>query len=83
MKKVRILLTVLALAFAAAGTFASQYQPDTFVTGWEYIPGSPDRCIIQTSLCQPNQTTLCSINGHKVGDSNAISSQCGTQLFMP
>ncbi len=81
MKKVRIFLGVLALVFAVGGTFASQYQPNSFVTGWEYVP-STGACNIQENLCTTDGTIDCAINGHKVKNSSTAS-QCGTQLQMP
>ncbi len=85
MKKVRVFLTVAALALAATGTFASRYQLDTFVDGWEYIQGSggeADVCRVKNDLCTTNSSTLCSINGHPVGNAPS-GTNCGTQLHMP
>ena len=80
MKKIRIPLTVMALALAIGGTFASKYQPVPTTTGYEYIAGVPDLCIEITPICNPTGPNLCTFNGHKIGDSSSISSQCGTQL---
>jgi hypothetical protein len=81
MKKVRIALSVLAVAIALSGTFANQFQSSDFVMAWEYVSTPEPACNEVTVDCVTVAQFPCTINSHPVGDSNTISnSVCGTQL---
>lgn len=81
MRKVRIALSVLAVAIALSGTFANQFQSPDFVTAWEYISTPEPACNEVSVNCVTDAQFPCTINSHPVGDSNVISnSMCGTQL---
>jgi hypothetical protein len=86
MKKLRIFLSAMALMLAVTATFAVQFRAPLTVNGWEYIPGAgePDQCISQTNLdCNTTSANLCTINGHKAGNSSSTSTSCGTQYKRP
>jgi hypothetical protein len=95
-KKARVFLGVMAVVVAAGGAFATQHigfftfvgeeyqqRQRPLMTAWEYIPGTggdPDQCIERLNDCAPYGPNLCTFDGHKLGDGNVISTQCGVQL---
>lgn len=85
MKKLRVILSAIALVSAVGGTFVTQAN-SSLVEEWEYIPnGEPfgPACVrLETSVCGVGDEA-CTINNHIVGNSDQVSSQCGTELDMP
>lgn len=83
MKKVRVILSIMALVLAIGGTFATQYKPADSITAFEYIPGPPVICSDMTTSCSLNSAIVCTINNHEVRANNSTSSSCGAQLKHP
>jgi hypothetical protein len=83
MKNARILLTMLAIVFAVAGSIAGNVNSKLSTTAYEYIPPSPgvlERCAQISTTCSTAPGSPCTVNSHKVGLVDEVSTTCGTQL---
>lgn len=80
MKKVRIFLSVFAVALAVTATFAMRLNPP--MIGFEYIPASgsaPAQCVERTVDCVIEANNECQLNSHDVYRPDA-QTNCGILL---
>ena len=81
MKKIRVLFSIMALVLGVSASFATKVTSNSAVQ-YEFIPrvGLPDECkMLDTQVCNNLANIPCTINGHKVGDSQIASTACGQQ----
>lgn len=80
MKKIKILLSTLAVIAAIATTFATQMNSAALVDGYEFIP-SEELCKQYSSVdCVAHNGTPCVINGITMRESPDSQAQCGQTL---
>lgn len=82
MKRMRIFLSALAVVFATGAVVASNVKIDDTITGYKWIPGTFAVCQQVNVNCDTTSPNLCTLDTHKVGVDNSISTSCGNQLRM-
>lgn len=83
MKKVKVLLSALAIVAAIGATFATQYKSDNSIDGYVYLPAENSCSQVEHNCVAPNQTPCEITVGVQIRENDMVSSQCGNALGKP
>jgi hypothetical protein len=82
MKKLSVILSIMAVTLAAIGTYADNKE-SAFVDGYEFI-GTGIPCNTVSDRCTTTDTPLCTASGSGTAlRDNPNATNCGAQLHMP
>jgi hypothetical protein len=79
MKKLSVILGVLAITLATIGTYAGN-RKSAFVDGWEIVGAT---CKIESNRCTDNSSPLCTSSSTGNPLRANPTGNCGPQLNMP